>query len=557
MDVSMAPIDGILATRLIVQMSRAAEDRHPLTHYDDTRLRKAAEESGAGGAARNPVGGAAGFNSCSVLHSQEMSGNEIDAWLAAAADSSDDAIMTKTLDGVIRSWNRGAERLFGYTAGEAVGQPIFLIIPADRIAEEHEVLARLRRGERIDHFETIRQAKDGRRIPISLTVSPVRDDQGNLIGASKSRATSGCGYSATSFARGSPRSSSRPTTPSSPRRSTADYSWNEGASGCSGYTARRPSGSPIFSSFRRSQGRRRGRVVAAAAGERIKHFETIRQTKDGRQCQCPSAYLPSATNRAASSAPRRSRDVSDRVERERVVDAPSSPREDERARMARELHDELGQQMTALRLTLETLKAATLDRGDLRAQIDMLQEMARQLDVDVAFRVRGLRSAILETRGLAAALREYVGNWSQHSRVPLRLHTNARRRRARAESKGDVPRQREALATCSSTRAQQVDLALERHADHVSLIIEDDGVGFDASTPADDGHGAGGFGLVGMRERAALIGADLQIESTVGRGTTIFVRVPVADSPRADVGKPPASSWPTTRDCASRTQAAD
>src|SRR5579862_8653734 len=114
-----------------------------------------------------------------------MSVNELDAWLAAVVDSSDDAIVTKTLDGVIRSWNRGAEQLFGYTAEEAVGQQIFLIVPSDRVAEEQEVLARLRRGERIDHFETIRQTKDGRRIPISLTVSPVRDHRGNLIGASK------------------------------------------------------------------------------------------------------------------------------------------------------------------------------------------------------------------------------------------------------------------------------------------------------------------------------------------------------------------------------------
>ena len=82
-------------------------------------------------------------------------------------------------------------------------------------------------------------------------------------------------------------------------------------------------------------------------------------------------------------------------------------------------------------------------------------------------------------------------------------------------------------------RAAQVDIALERHADHVSLIIEDDGVGFDASQAAIDTHGIGGVGLLGMRERAALIGADLQIESTVGRGTTVFVRLPLAAMPPA------------------------
>src|SRR5688572_20752525 len=107
------------------------------------------------------------------------------ARLAAIVDSSDDAIVSKTLDGVITSWNPGAERIFGYTAAEAIGQHIFLIIPDDRRAEEEDVLARLRRGERIDHFETLRRTKDGRTIPISLTVSPVTDERGNIIGASK------------------------------------------------------------------------------------------------------------------------------------------------------------------------------------------------------------------------------------------------------------------------------------------------------------------------------------------------------------------------------------
>jgi PAS domain S-box-containing protein len=107
------------------------------------------------------------------------------ARLAAIVDSSDDAIVSKTLEGFITSWNRAAERIFGYTAAEAVGRHITLIIPEERHEEEREVLARLVRGERIDHFETIRQTKDGRRVEISLTVSPVRNSAGRIIGASK------------------------------------------------------------------------------------------------------------------------------------------------------------------------------------------------------------------------------------------------------------------------------------------------------------------------------------------------------------------------------------
>lgn len=107
------------------------------------------------------------------------------AQLAAIVEGSDDAILTKNLDGIITSWNRGAERLFGYTAAEAVGRPVTLLIPHDRHSEETEILARLRRGERIEHYETIRRRKDGQQLHISLTVSPLRDEDGVIVGASK------------------------------------------------------------------------------------------------------------------------------------------------------------------------------------------------------------------------------------------------------------------------------------------------------------------------------------------------------------------------------------
>jgi PAS domain S-box-containing protein len=105
--------------------------------------------------------------------------------LAAIVDSSEDAIVSKTLDGIITSWNRSAERLFGYTAAEAIGQSILLIVPADRRGEEETVLQRVRAGLSVDHFETVRRRKNGTMIEISLTVSPVRDSLGRITGASK------------------------------------------------------------------------------------------------------------------------------------------------------------------------------------------------------------------------------------------------------------------------------------------------------------------------------------------------------------------------------------
>jgi PAS domain S-box-containing protein len=106
-------------------------------------------------------------------------------FVASIVDTSDDAIVSKNLDGIITSWNKGAERIFGYSAEEAIGQPITIVIPHDRQDEERTILTRVRRGERMDHFETIRQHKHGSLIVVSLTVSPVKDVKGKVVGASK------------------------------------------------------------------------------------------------------------------------------------------------------------------------------------------------------------------------------------------------------------------------------------------------------------------------------------------------------------------------------------
>ncbi len=106
-------------------------------------------------------------------------------WLAAIVESSDDAIVSKTLDGTITSWNPAAERLFGYTTEEALGHPIAILAPPDRANEMPAILERIRRGEKIEHFGTVRRRKDGSLIHISLTVSPIRDHRGQIVGASK------------------------------------------------------------------------------------------------------------------------------------------------------------------------------------------------------------------------------------------------------------------------------------------------------------------------------------------------------------------------------------
>ena len=111
-------------------------------------------------------------------------------WLASIVELSDDAIVSKNLDGIVTSWNRGAERIFGHAAAEAIGQPITIVIPEDRQDEERDILTRIRRGERIDHFETVRQRKDGSLIVVSLTVSPVNNAEARSLAHRRSRGTS-------------------------------------------------------------------------------------------------------------------------------------------------------------------------------------------------------------------------------------------------------------------------------------------------------------------------------------------------------------------------------
>jgi PAS domain S-box-containing protein len=111
--------------------------------------------------------------------------DEVADHLASIIDSSDDAIVSKDLHGRITSWNKGAERLFGYASAEAVGKPITIVIPPDRLDEEPAILARISRGERVDHYETVRQRKDGSLVEISLTASPVKNAKGQIVGVSK------------------------------------------------------------------------------------------------------------------------------------------------------------------------------------------------------------------------------------------------------------------------------------------------------------------------------------------------------------------------------------
>jgi PAS domain S-box-containing protein len=205
--------------------------------------------------------------------------------------------------------------------------------------------------------------------------------------------------------------------------------------------------------------------------------------------------------------------------------------EDERRRIGREMHDQFGEQLTALARRIRMLKDACGDRDDWRAHVESLELIAQQLDRDVDHLVWELRPTALDDLGLRAALANYVQNWSTRVGISATLHTSGLMDdRLPSEAETALYRiAQEALTNVAKhARAENVGVILERRADHVLLIVEDDGVGFDPGTAESPGQG---FGLVGMHERAGLIGATLEIESSAGRGTTVFVRMNAAPQP--------------------------
>lgn len=335
---------------------------------------------------------------------------------AAIVDSSRDAIVSKDLNGIITSWNRGAEKVFGYASDEVIGKPITIIIPKDRMDEEKEILGRIQRGEPTDHFETLRQRKDGTLLNISLTVSPVRDANGRIIGASKIA------------------------------RDITEHK----------------------------------RAEAALRDREIMH---------------------------------------------RLVDA----QEADRHRIARDLHDHLGQQLTALRLKLESIRSKTTDPAVLEEVINT-QAYASRIDLDINYLAWELRPTELDHLGLIDSLSSFVREWSKTYGIAAEFHSSRNRNgRYDAELETNLYRiVQEALNNIlKHAQAKSVSVLLEERDDLLILIIEDDGAGFEPETGRWNGSSGKGLGLIGMRERTALLGGTLEIETRPGEGTTIYARVPV------------------------------
>ncbi len=213
------------------------------------------------------------------------------ALLAAIIASSDDAIISKDLHGTIRSWNQSAERIFGYTAEEIVGKSVTLLFPPDRLQEEPQILARLQKGERVDHFETVRMRKDGTPLAVSVTISPIHDSEGKIIGASK--IARDITQSVELEGRFKAIVASSDDAIISKDLNGVVQSWNEAAERMFGYTAAEMIGKPITLLFPTDRLDEEPKILdQLRRGQRVDHFETVRVLQGWTRVECFRHHLP-------------------------------------------------------------------------------------------------------------------------------------------------------------------------------------------------------------------------------------------------------------------------
>nr|MDQ3805558.1 PAS domain S-box protein [Acidobacteriota bacterium] len=503
---------------------------------------------------------------------------ETQARLASIVELSGDAVISFDLDHRILSWNGGAEQLLGYTAAEAVGQDLSLIIPPDRADEADRAFEKFRRGERVGRLETVRRAKDGRLVEVSFTASPVLDADGRPVGGAAILRDISEQRAAQSQLRSSELQLRRIL------ESVEDYAiftldlegrvtrWNRGAQNTFGFTAEEIVGENtaiIFTPEDRERGAHLQEMETALAEGRAED-ERWHLRKDGSRFYASGVLTPLRDGDDVRGFVKVARDLTERrraeqeraglaaqLEEERatlerrveertsalfmevaerraaeehikeLVSRIVETQEQERRRISRDLHDILGQQLTALRLNLEAIKEGCVEMdASLLVQVEQAQAAAGRLDAEVDFMAWELRPAALDEVGLAAALENFVHEWSAHFHVTAEYHSaGLSKRRLAPDLETNLYRiAQEALNNIAKhSGAQRVGVILERRDRYVALIVEDDGRGFD---PAEASDGERGMGLLNMSERAALAGGTLEIESAPGEGTTVFARVP-------------------------------
>jgi PAS domain S-box-containing protein len=491
--------------------------------------------------------------------------------LAAIVDSSDDAIISKSLDGIILSWNTGAERLFGYSAAEAIGQPITILIPPDDSGEAFEILSRIRRGERVDHYETVRLRKDGRPVHVSLTVSPIRDPGGAIIGASKiARDITERKTAELTMLQLAAIVASSDDAIIGKRLDGIIASWNAGAERLYQYAADEVVGRHISILVPSDQPDELPDIMARLRrGERIEHYETQRIRKDGTRIHVSVTISP-VRNAAGEiiGASAIARDISQRrrleeergrlLEEERELHAATqrARREAEAASRAKDeflamVSHELRSPLNAIAGWLHILRVkrddpalfdralTTVDRNTrlLAKVVDDLLEASRIVAGQIRVNrqpvdIPPIVETVLDTMRPVAAekgvvLESTMDPWAGPALgEPERLH----------QIIGNIV----GNAIKFTPSGGRVDVRVRNDAAHVEIVISDTGRGipaeflphvFEAFRQADAdssrAHGGLGLGLAIVHHLVKLHEGTVKAESPgVGKGARFTVRLP-------------------------------
>ncbi len=492
------------------------------------------------------VGAINAFHDISLLKRAE----EVQSQLAVIVESSDDAIVSKSLDGIIQSWNAGAERTFGYSAEEAVGQSINLIIPPELQDEEKQILRRLRQGEKIDHFETVRVSKSGERLDISLTISPIKDKGGQIIGASK------VGRDITARKRTEKALRSKEaeleliteTTPLILTRCSRDMHYlfaNQAAASLFKLTPQEMIGKPIVDVMgEKALTIIRPYIKKVLEGETVE-FETEMPYRGGGPRWVNVTYNPerdesgnvigwvasivdiNKRKKAEEALHQLMTTLEERVQEKtkqvrhlasELITAEQSVRQN----VAYLLHDDLQQLLFAVDVQLGFLQSDMGQNGEFDEVVEMVRhgiDMTRQLSVE-------LSPPVLESARLIDSLSWLSQHMAETFQLDVTLETSTPPPTV-GEDQGILLYHlvRELLFNVvKHAGVLKAHVSLQAQANGIAITVNDKGLGFDPAilTKRDQKH----FGLRSVFERLELFGGKATIDSQPGAGTQVHLFLP-------------------------------